>query len=272
MDVIYRPVSKKLKALRKSRGLSQVEIAEHLGIAQSTYAGYETASRKITLNMLVRLSDYFGVSIDSLLKGANVKMRENRTSNLYASIQQLCKKHNITIAFLERACGLGNGTIKKWGTAASSVDRLKKVADYFGVSIDSLLKDDFGKNDGGTTMKQGFRIISHGVEHTFLNGFFVGLSKTNFTAKPMLCIHTDCDLPFMLISMQNMIYSDNPLTRKIEPFQAIYPDGKVFDFSKGFYFGVRAASEDSGVQNTGMLSCCDAVLAYGVAMLQKQLA
>lgn len=54
-------------------------------------------------------------------------------------VQSLCKEKNITIAALERTLDFGNGTIKKWGNAAPSADRLAKVADFFGVSVDYLL-------------------------------------------------------------------------------------------------------------------------------------
>ena len=60
-------------------------------------------------------------------------------NDLYERIQALSKGKGITIASLERECGLGNATIKKWGTSTPSVDRLSKVADYFNVSVDYLL-------------------------------------------------------------------------------------------------------------------------------------
>ncbi|MFA9464190.1 MAG: helix-turn-helix domain-containing protein [Velocimicrobium sp.] len=63
--------------------------------------------------------------------------------NLFSIVQRLCKSRSITIAALERACGFGNGTVKKWGTATPSGDRLAKVADYFNVTVDYLL----GRNE-----------------------------------------------------------------------------------------------------------------------------
>ncbi len=60
-------------------------------------------------------------------------------NNLYETVQELCKNRNITIAALERECKLGNATIKKWANSTPSGDRLLKVADYFGVTVDYLL-------------------------------------------------------------------------------------------------------------------------------------
>ena len=61
-------------------------------------------------------------------------------------IRQMCSDRNITIAELERETGIGNGVISRWDTLNPRVDRLKLVADYFGVSMDELLKP----SDDGT--------------------------------------------------------------------------------------------------------------------------
>jgi len=58
------------------------------------------------------------------------------------NISRLCKKNNIRIAKLERETGLGNATIRGWKRASPTVDRLKLVADYFGVTLDELLRED----------------------------------------------------------------------------------------------------------------------------------
>lgn len=56
-------------------------------------------------------------------------------------ILELCSQQNITVAALEAKLGFGNGTIKKWKKSEPSVLKLKKVADYFGVSIDYFFED-----------------------------------------------------------------------------------------------------------------------------------
>lgn len=58
---------------------------------------------------------------------------------LFDRISCLCKENGITVAKLERELGLGNATIRGWGTSSPTVDKLKLVADYFKVSIDELL-------------------------------------------------------------------------------------------------------------------------------------
>ena len=58
------------------------------------------------------------------------------------NIKSLCRKEDITFAELERAVGLGNGTVARWDKKSPSIVRVKAVADYFGVTVDALLSDD----------------------------------------------------------------------------------------------------------------------------------
>ena len=58
---------------------------------------------------------------------------------LYEAIKKLCERDKIRITQLERACGFANATVRKWETSSPSVEKLKKVADYFHVSVDYLL-------------------------------------------------------------------------------------------------------------------------------------
>lgn len=60
---------------------------------------------------------------------------------IYRNIVRLCKEKSISIARLERETGLGNGTISRWEKSSPSVDSVKKVATFFGVTVDSLLTE-----------------------------------------------------------------------------------------------------------------------------------
>jgi len=57
---------------------------------------------------------------------------------IFESIRKLCQKMGISISELERETGLGNGTICRWKQCDPTVSKLKRVADYLGVSLDSL--------------------------------------------------------------------------------------------------------------------------------------
>ena len=61
---------------------------------------------------------------------------------LVDNIQRLCKEKGASLKSLERETGIGNGVIARWAHGSPRVDSLRKVADYFGVTIDELLKED----------------------------------------------------------------------------------------------------------------------------------
>lgn len=58
---------------------------------------------------------------------------------LYQNIVVLCKGKGISISKLEKETGLGNGTVGRWEKSSPSVENVKKVADYFKVSVDYLI-------------------------------------------------------------------------------------------------------------------------------------
>lgn len=57
-------------------------------------------------------------------------------------IRELCKMNGISMRKLESTLGIGNGTIKDWDASSPSLVRVKKVADYFGITIDNLVGDE----------------------------------------------------------------------------------------------------------------------------------
>lgn len=63
---------------------------------------------------------------------------------IYKNVVRLCKENGISIARLERETGIGNGTIGRWEKSSPSVDNAKKVADFFGVTVDSLMMAEAG--------------------------------------------------------------------------------------------------------------------------------
>ncbi len=60
---------KGLKKIRKERNLNQLKVALDLNISREALSHYENGKRSPDVDMLLRLSDYFGVSIDYLIRG-----------------------------------------------------------------------------------------------------------------------------------------------------------------------------------------------------------
>ena len=57
----------RIQDLRIDSDLSQKNIGEILHISQRSYSHYETGSRNIPIEMLIRLADYYDTTIDYLV-------------------------------------------------------------------------------------------------------------------------------------------------------------------------------------------------------------
>lgn len=62
---------KNLRGIREDRDIKQKDIAKVLNVSQNTYSQYETGVISLTAEVLVKLADYYNVSIDYLLDRTN---------------------------------------------------------------------------------------------------------------------------------------------------------------------------------------------------------
>lgn len=56
-----------VKNIRVRKELTQAEVAGALGVSSVVYSRYETGARQPSIDILVRLADIFGVTVDYLL-------------------------------------------------------------------------------------------------------------------------------------------------------------------------------------------------------------
>ena len=68
----------RLRDLREDNDLSQKELASIIGMSQTGYSKYETGENDIPTIILIKLSRFYGVSIDYLLGETNEKPRYNK--------------------------------------------------------------------------------------------------------------------------------------------------------------------------------------------------
>lgn len=59
---------------------------------------------------------------------------------LYEKVEAACKEQGVSIAKLEKDCGIGNATVRRWDKAFPRINTLKKVADYFNKPIEYFLE------------------------------------------------------------------------------------------------------------------------------------
>ena len=72
--------SERLKKLRKQAQLTQVDVAEKLGISQPAYASWERGIKKPTQENLVKIAQILNVSVDYLV--GNSDYTEDKLDNI----------------------------------------------------------------------------------------------------------------------------------------------------------------------------------------------
>lgn len=72
-------------------------------------------------------------------------------TTLVNRIESIIKEKGLTFKYVERECGLGNGTIKRWTDQSPRLDKLILVSNYLNVSLDYLV---FGNSQSETLHSQ----------------------------------------------------------------------------------------------------------------------
>lgn len=61
----------RIRDLREDKDLNQTQVARILGMSQTGYSKYETGENDIPTTVLIKLADYYDVSVDYLLNRTN---------------------------------------------------------------------------------------------------------------------------------------------------------------------------------------------------------
>lgn len=80
-----------LVKLRKSRSKTQEDIAKILGITRPAYTAYETGTRQPDYDSLIKLANYFDVTVDFLLTGERSES-EKKTNLFFFDMEGLTKE------------------------------------------------------------------------------------------------------------------------------------------------------------------------------------
>lgn len=90
------PFGERLVLARQQAGLSQTQVAEHLGITQPSYADWERRAVALKPEYLPKLAVLFGVSVDFLLGNEARKPRgggpSGRVRRVFEAVSRLPRK------------------------------------------------------------------------------------------------------------------------------------------------------------------------------------
>lgn len=136
-DDVY--LAQNLKYLREQKGMNQQHIAEILGVEQRTISSWECENREPGIDMVTSIAKFFDISLDDLI------LRDMRPPiPIYASnLAYLRKSHGMTQQEIAELIGLKNKSsmsLVEAGMNDISVENLEKLADFYGVTMDQLVK------------------------------------------------------------------------------------------------------------------------------------
>src|SRR5690606_13820715 len=85
----YVELGQRIAALRKAQGLTQVQLAEALGVAQQTMAHYEAGRLRLLAGALPTLAEHLGVTIEELVGAPPAKRTAGKRGPQPKIAQQL---------------------------------------------------------------------------------------------------------------------------------------------------------------------------------------
>lgn len=131
---------------RKKLGLSQEELAEKLNISQKSISKYELGDRKPQYKVLVRMAEYFGVTVDYLLRSTDTQ--DFGICDCGNTIKELRTEAGMTQEELGMLLNVQNAAVSKYesGNVPLTGETLLKLSKIFNVSTDYLL----GAEEGNT--------------------------------------------------------------------------------------------------------------------------
>ncbi|MBQ3384785.1 MAG: helix-turn-helix transcriptional regulator [Erysipelotrichaceae bacterium] len=79
MDMIA--IGKNLQELRKEKGMTQEQLAEHFNVARRTVSRWETGSNMPDLDILIEMADFYDVDLRELLDGERTEQKMEKELN-----------------------------------------------------------------------------------------------------------------------------------------------------------------------------------------------
>ena len=135
----------RIKDIRIKCNLSQKEIADYLTINQSTYSKFELNKAAIPIELLNKLSNYYNVSLDYLLKitdNPNIKIdnKEIDKRQVGENLKKIRKDHKLYQETLAKEIGTSHSLISEYesGKKLVSLTYGYAICKRFNISLDIL--------------------------------------------------------------------------------------------------------------------------------------
>jgi len=101
----FKAIGARIAEARKAQGLTQTQLAEHLGLAQQTYAHYENGRLRFPASILPTLIQVLGVASDELLGLETPKSKRGPAPRFQQQIERVSQlprtKQQVLMEILE---------------------------------------------------------------------------------------------------------------------------------------------------------------------------
>lgn len=135
----------KLKDIREDNDISQVQMAEILGVNRSTYSLWELGINIIPLKSLCNFADYFNYSIDYVLGLTNIRKNPNLIKGLELiklgeNIKKIRLQNELSQENIASMIGVTQACITRYekGLICISTSNLYKLSKEFKISLSEL--------------------------------------------------------------------------------------------------------------------------------------
>lgn len=66
MDDIKMRVAENLRSFRETKGVTQKQLADHLGVRYNTISSWESGTNSIDISVLFRICDFLGIGVNDI--------------------------------------------------------------------------------------------------------------------------------------------------------------------------------------------------------------
>lgn len=183
-------LGEKIKLYRESKNMTQVEIAESLGVKPATVSKYESGTLEPNIESLKKLAEIFNVSVDELIKEDDFDISKINVLNILREQKEMKLKgnlyHNTQIIFAYNTNHIEGSkltedqtryifetnTILFEGETIASVDDILETANHFKL-VDYML-DKAEENLTEDMIKEFHKILKEGTMDSRKEWFKVG--------------------------------------------------------------------------------------------------
>ena len=92
MNIDYKLIGERIKRMRKSNGVTQEVLAEHLNVSIGYVSQVERGITKISLDLLAAISTVLGCDVASLVSESAINSNEYMESEIINEIKKLDQK------------------------------------------------------------------------------------------------------------------------------------------------------------------------------------